>query len=501
MVSKNIFAFILCLSFNFFQSVSAQIPYVVSQIPNPKTNGGTGYVSNPDHLLNIQDVDQLNRTIASLESKTKIEIAVVMVRTFDASEEDFEFALELFNQWGIGKAKANNGLLLFIAADRKRYRFITGYGLEGLLPDVRLKRIGEHYLVPAFKEGKYAEGTINALTNVTEYLLRPEHEKELDQLLVKKTNLFADQFMNYIVIILLFWVSVYILKKQTPYAKESKGKVQNVYERIVAAGCLTLVLLCIVPLFFIAIFFGMSWAEEIRYQTYTYILYGLLALILFFRYVSGLAALRRVNYDDEVFIKEVRKFNRIALLYLISSPIILVVILLETIRRFNSASRFKPLLDQQHQEMRRVNRNANRSGKPFLNDGQIAEENLEVYHYDIWLSTDEKEDKIVSYPAINYNRYTQCLKCNFRAFSAKRVVTVLKPTYKKPGENKQIRTCENCGYEELLNTFVVPVKRRQSRSSDFSSSGDGSSSSSSSSSSGSSWGGGSSGGGGAGGSW
>lgn len=57
----------------------------------------------------------------------------------------FEFSLKLFNAWGIGKQERNSGLLLFIAKDRREYRFISGYGMEAIFPDVYLHRIGENF--------------------------------------------------------------------------------------------------------------------------------------------------------------------------------------------------------------------------------------------------------------------------------------------------------------------------------------------------------------------
>ena len=137
-------------------------------------------------VLSSDGADSLNRLIAGLEDKTKIEIAVVVVRDFEKNGDPFDFGLNLFNKWGVGKGKANNGLLLFVATERKQYRFITGYGLEGLLPDAALKRIGDHYLVPAFKEGNYGAGINLALSTITDYLAQPANKKELDQLLGKQ---------------------------------------------------------------------------------------------------------------------------------------------------------------------------------------------------------------------------------------------------------------------------------------------------------------------------
>lgn len=89
----------------------AQKTYQVKDIPDPKKNGG-GYVSDPDKILGSDAVSQLNSTIADFESKTNVQVAVVVVNDFDHDKEDFDFAYELFNTWGIGSKTSNNGLLL-----------------------------------------------------------------------------------------------------------------------------------------------------------------------------------------------------------------------------------------------------------------------------------------------------------------------------------------------------------------------------------------------------
>ncbi|RZK59074.1 MAG: TPM domain-containing protein [Pedobacter sp.] len=108
----------------------AQKRYTVDQIPSPKLAGQDYFVSNPDGILS--NVTGLNETLVKLEQDTKVEFAVVMVNDFDDNQEDFEFAKAIFDKWKIGKAGSNNGLLLFISIDRRKYRFISGSGVEGL---------------------------------------------------------------------------------------------------------------------------------------------------------------------------------------------------------------------------------------------------------------------------------------------------------------------------------------------------------------------------------
>jgi uncharacterized protein len=481
----------------------AQEGYTIDQIPNPKADG-KGYVSNPDGILNSNDVDLLNRLITDLENKTKVEIAVVIVRDFEKNEDPFNFGLNLFNKWGVGKGKADNGLLLFIAADRKQYRFITGYGLEGLLPDAALKRIGDHYLIPSFKEEKYNEGTALALNTIADYLAQPANKKELDQLLGKQEKSSFSWFKAIIpsaLILVLFIVVVGDIKKITPYVSKEKTKKMVGYDKVNGIGCLGLVLSIFLLVFIVGFGSVISWFKKGDPFDIAIVIYVFLSFLLFFRYFNALSAIRKTNADDLNFTRSVEVLNSRAKWYLIASPLILIGIIIEASRRRKSAGRFKAILDSQHKEMIRIDRNKNKKGSPYLSAGQLAEEKTGVNTYDIWVSQDQKEQKIISYEGDQFSAFEVCPQCNFRTFKYHKIISVVKPTYSKEGEGKEARICENCGYEELIKMIVIPKVSRaddDSRSSDSGSSGN---SSSSSSSSGSSWGGGSSGGGGAGGSW
>src|SRR5690606_763516 len=124
-----------------------------------------------------------------VEAKTSAELAVVVVDDF-VGEDDFQFALDLFNRWGIGKAPANNGLLLFVSPQKRAYRFITGYGMEAVLPDALLKRIGESLLVPRFREGDYDGGVLAAMDAVKTVVLNPDAAGDLRSSLARKDSFF-----------------------------------------------------------------------------------------------------------------------------------------------------------------------------------------------------------------------------------------------------------------------------------------------------------------------
>ena len=155
----------------------AQTTYTPATVPDPKQTG-MGYVSDPDDIISALDEDVLNDLIATTEDSTSAQMAVVIVQSIgEANPKDF--ATELFNLWGIGQAGKDNGLLVFTVMDQRRTEFETGYGLEGVLPDIICYRVGMQELVPYFREGNYGRGLIAAGTEFKRILEDPAAVEEI----------------------------------------------------------------------------------------------------------------------------------------------------------------------------------------------------------------------------------------------------------------------------------------------------------------------------------
>jgi uncharacterized protein len=102
---------------------------------------------------------ELENILRGVEQKTTAEIAVVALRSLEGGEIN-DFANRLFAKWGIGKKDKDNGLLLLAAIEDRKVRIEVGYGLEGALPDAKTGRMLDEYVIPEFKQQKYAEGLI-----------------------------------------------------------------------------------------------------------------------------------------------------------------------------------------------------------------------------------------------------------------------------------------------------------------------------------------------------
>lgn len=153
----RITAVIFALSLIFTLSAFASDFYTVDTVPNPRLENTSFHVSDPASLLTHDTVSYLNEKLTQLEKDTGIQSAVVVLPSVGNSDV-FEFSQELFRKWGIGQRDKNDGLLLTYVEDQHIIRFHTGYGLEGVLPDVVCKRIQQQKMIPFFKEGKINEG-------------------------------------------------------------------------------------------------------------------------------------------------------------------------------------------------------------------------------------------------------------------------------------------------------------------------------------------------------
>ena len=133
--------------------------YRANEIPNVQRMDRRRYVSDPDGILSPAAVAHIDSVCASLRERGLAQVAVVAVDDI-AGGDTFSFAVDLFRSWGVGSAKSNNGLGILLVKDLREIRFVTGGGLEGILPDALCKRIQLNYMLPAFREGDYSAGMV-----------------------------------------------------------------------------------------------------------------------------------------------------------------------------------------------------------------------------------------------------------------------------------------------------------------------------------------------------
>ena len=121
------------------------------------------------NLLTAAEKQQISQRILNLHQHAKAQIGVVIVPT-TGQEDIFDFAMRVAEQWQLGSAKQDNGVLMAIAVNDRRIQILTGYGLEGVLPDIVVSRIINQRITPYFKQAQYASGIEAGLAEIERIL-------------------------------------------------------------------------------------------------------------------------------------------------------------------------------------------------------------------------------------------------------------------------------------------------------------------------------------------
>jgi len=121
-----------------------------------------GRVTDLGGMLSSNAVTTLDAELGALEAETGAQVAVLTVPSLDGEVLE-SYSLKVVESWRLGSEELDNGVLLLIARDDRKIRIEVGYGLEGVLPDARCGRIIDNVMTPAFRQGEFSEGILQAV--------------------------------------------------------------------------------------------------------------------------------------------------------------------------------------------------------------------------------------------------------------------------------------------------------------------------------------------------
>jgi uncharacterized protein len=174
MMLRKLFIFLLAVVASMAASAAV---HTVADVPNVHVADARRYVSDPDGLLSTAMRDSLDNVVRNVWTTSSAELAVVVLDQIDGGDID-TFATELFTAWGMGKKDNSNGVLYLVAIGDRRAVIRTGYGAEGVVPDVlagRIIRSSNTY----FKNGDIDGGVADAVGQVSALLTTPGATEEL----------------------------------------------------------------------------------------------------------------------------------------------------------------------------------------------------------------------------------------------------------------------------------------------------------------------------------
>jgi uncharacterized protein len=114
-------------------------------------------------VISPADEQALEQKLRAYTDTTSTGFVIVLLQSYNGYDPA-EYTFELGNQWGVGQKGKDNGLLITVAVQDRKYFIATGYGLEGSIPDAITRRVGDQYFKPNFRENNYYAGLDQATT-------------------------------------------------------------------------------------------------------------------------------------------------------------------------------------------------------------------------------------------------------------------------------------------------------------------------------------------------
>lgn len=235
---------VLILAFLFnLGDLGAQNRYKVENVPNVQLQDASRYVSDPESVLSLEDINFLDNYLAELRDSVGLQTAIVVLPSIDIESYGTakDFATELFNTWGIGGKETHSGLLILLltAEGEREIVFETGYGTEGTLTDGASKLIQTRIMIPYLKEGDFGKGLIAGVEEVGKIF-----DGSSEFLREKSTSSYFswEWFLIWLVVGLIVIVLVEdvrkkrVIKAKNPYLAAIK------YQTLGGLGCVTAIL-------------------------------------------------------------------------------------------------------------------------------------------------------------------------------------------------------------------------------------------------------------------
>ena len=171
MIMRLLARCLLAITTLFGFSVQAQ------ELPDPVTS----YVSDFANLLDPETEARITKQLVQIRTDLDLEMTVVTVE----SRHDYgnvgtieDFANNLFNQWGVGNASRNDGVMVLVARSDREMRIELGNSY-GPIYDDRMKLAIDNHFIPFFRGNQYAQGIESGVAEIIKRL-RPAYN--IDQL-------------------------------------------------------------------------------------------------------------------------------------------------------------------------------------------------------------------------------------------------------------------------------------------------------------------------------
>jgi len=178
------------------------------KIPVPELKSPVTDLTNTLYDYQIENIE--NKLLVFEKSQSG-QIAVLMIET-TGEESIEEYSIRLAEQWQIGSAENDDGIILLIAKSDRKLRIEVGYGLEATITDAEAQYIIDELITPQFKEGDFNAGINNGLNRITELITGTA--PPLDEI-ISKQNKNNEGSNDTLIIIIIIFIIIFLFQKFT----------------------------------------------------------------------------------------------------------------------------------------------------------------------------------------------------------------------------------------------------------------------------------------------
>ena len=158
----------------------------------------TDTVSDFANLLDPAQEADLTKTLQTGRDETGVHITVVtmlQIADYGGNGQSIEtYAKNLFNAWGIGDAKRNDGILILVAKDDREMRIALGRGYDAVY-DGYAQRVIDRDMLPRFRQDDYAGGIALGAVSAIESIAKPFAAHATPRRISNQANPKADKFI------------------------------------------------------------------------------------------------------------------------------------------------------------------------------------------------------------------------------------------------------------------------------------------------------------------
>ena len=125
------------------------------------------FVTDIPNFLTEETRSNINRRLKAYQQNTGHQVLLwIGTSTNGIPLEDW--TVRTFAAWKVGRAKLDDGLILFIFTEDHKVRIEVGYGLEGQMPDATASQIIQEIIVPGLKQGNQNEAVAAGMDRILE---------------------------------------------------------------------------------------------------------------------------------------------------------------------------------------------------------------------------------------------------------------------------------------------------------------------------------------------